>query len=76
MFDIRVGAESGVNPISENPVKKTGPERSPDFKFSEFFRIGADSGFLIFLMFPDRSGFRIFNFSFLFGAERTPDFYF
>ena len=31
---IRVGAESGVNPISENPVKKTGPERSSDFYFS------------------------------------------
>ena len=44
--------------------------------FLGIFRTGSDSGFLIYLNFPDRSGLRIFNFTEYPGPERIPDFNF
>ena len=57
-------------------MKKTGAERTSDFYFLKFHRIGADSGFLFSLYSSERSGVRIFVFVIFIGAERSSDFCF
>ena len=57
-------------------MKKTGAERTSDFYFMKFHRIGADSGLLFSLSSSERSGVRIFVFVIFIGAERSSDFCF
>ena len=72
----RVVPDSRINLKSENPIKKTGAERTSDFYFLKFYRIGADSGLLFSFNLSERSGVRIFVFVIFIGAERSSDFYF
>ena len=72
----RVVPDSRINLKSENPIEKTGAERTSDFYFLKFHRIGADSGFLFSLYSSERSGVRIFVFVIFIGAERSSDFCF